>query len=78
MGRNWRYVLYIYLAGALIMEAMLVLDAYGNGGFQRQHSLVDLIIIAALYLASAALWPLPVVLLILVYFGVLPGGIWDL
>jgi hypothetical protein len=58
MGRNWRYVLYIYLAGALIMEAMLVLDAYGNGGFQRQHSLVDLIIIAALYLASAALWPL--------------------
>jgi ABC-type multidrug transport system permease subunit len=60
------------------MEAMLVLDAYGNGGFQRQHSLVDLIIIAALYLASAALWPLLVVLLILVYFGVLPGGIWDL
>ena len=78
MGKKWRYILYIYAAGALIMEATLILDAYGNGGFQRQHSVTDLIVLAALYLAVAALWPLLIVILTLVYFGVLPAGIWDL
>src|ERR1700681_3971687 len=70
MGKKWRYILYIYAAGALIMEATLILDAYGNGGFQRQHSVTDLIVLAALYLAVAALWPLLIVILTLVYFGV--------
>jgi hypothetical protein len=78
MGRKRRYVVYIYAVGALVVEACLVLDAYGNGGFQRQHSVIGLIIIAALYLATAALWPLLIVILALIYFGVLPGGIWDL
>ncbi len=78
MSKKWRYVLYIYLAGALVMEATLILNAYGNGGFQRQHSVRDLMILTALYLTTAALWPLLIVILALVYFGVLPGGIWDL
>ena len=55
MDREWRYVVCIYVAGALITEVTLVLDAYGNGGFQRQHSVSDLIVIAAVYLATAAL-----------------------
>jgi hypothetical protein len=78
MGKKRRYILYVYAAGALITEALLVLDAYGNGGFQRQHSVSQLMIIAAFHLAFDALWPLIVVILTLVYLGVLPGGIWDL
>jgi hypothetical protein len=78
MSRKWRYVLYFYAAGAFVMEANLILQAYENGGFQRQHSIIGWIITAASHLAFDALWPLLVVILTLVYFGVLPGGIWDL
>jgi hypothetical protein len=78
MSKKWQYVLYIYAAGALIMEATLILDAYGNGGFQRRHSVRDLMILTALYLTTAALWPLLIVILALVYFGALPAGIRDL
>jgi hypothetical protein len=78
MSRKWQYVLYIYAAGAFVMEATLILQAYENGGFQRQHSIIGWIITAASHLAFDALWPLFVVILTLIYFGVLPGGIWDL
>jgi hypothetical protein len=78
MSRKWRYFLYFYAAGALVMEANLILRAYENGGFQRQHNIGDWFVIAAFHLAFDALWPLLVVVLALVYFGVLPGGIWDL
>jgi hypothetical protein len=72
MGRKLRYVSYIYMTGALVMEATLVLSAYENGGFQRAHTLSDLILLAAIYLTAAALWPLLVVTLTLQYFGILP------
>lgn len=78
MNRKWRYVLYVYVAGALVMEAGQIRHAYENGGFQRQHSIFGWIITATAHLTFDALWPLLVVILILVYFGVLPGGIWDL
>jgi hypothetical protein len=78
MSRKWRYVLYVYAAGAIVMEANLVLQAYDNGGFQRQHSIVGWIITLAFHLAFDALWPLLAVVLALVYFGVLPSGIRDL
>ena len=76
MSRKWLYVLYAYAAGAIVMEAILVLQAYENGGFQRQHSITGWIITAASHLAFDALWPLLVVILVLVYCGVLHGGIW--
>jgi hypothetical protein len=78
MSRTWRYVVYVYAAGALVMEIDQILQAHESGGFQRRHSIVAWIITAALHLAFDALWPFLVVILILVYFGVLPGGIWDL
>jgi hypothetical protein len=67
MGRKWRYVLFIYAAGALVMEATLILQAYENGGFQRQHSIIGWIITAAVHLAFDALWSLLAVISALVY-----------
>jgi hypothetical protein len=72
MGRKWRYVFYIYATGALITEASLVLNAYESGGFQRAHTVSDLILLGAIYLTTAALWPLLIATLTLQYFGVLP------
>ena len=77
VSRKGRYP-FIYVTGALVMEASQILQAYANAGFQRQHGIVDWLFIAALNPAFDALWPLFVVILALVYFGVLPGGVWDL
>jgi hypothetical protein len=73
MGRKWRYLLWFYLTGALLTAAMLFLTAYSNGGFQRHHSIVDLLVLAALYSATALLWPVLFIVLALQYFGVLPA-----
>ena len=72
MGRKWRYIIYIYITGALIMEAALVLNAYGSGGFERAHTVSDLIVLTGIYLTAAALWPLLIATLTLQYFGILP------
>jgi hypothetical protein len=72
MGRKWRYASYIYLIGALATEAMLIVGAYQNGGFQREHTPRDLAIIALMHLAVAALWPVLIGTLALMYLGVLP------
>lgn len=69
MGKKRRYVLYIHMAGALITEAALVLNAYENGGFQRAHAVSDLILLGAIYLMAAALWPLLIATLIFQYFA---------
>jgi hypothetical protein len=55
MSRKWRYLLYVYAAGALAMEVTLILQAYENGGFQRQHGIIGWIVTAALHLAFDAL-----------------------
>jgi hypothetical protein len=75
MGRKWRYVLWVYVAGALLTAALYLQGAYENGGFQRHHSMIDLLVLAALYLATAILWPVLIVVGILQYFGVLPHPI---
>jgi len=72
MGRKRRYVFYIYMTGALITEAALVLNAYESGGFQRAHTISDLILLGAFYLTAGALWPLLIATLTFQYFGVLP------
>jgi hypothetical protein len=75
MGRNWRYVLWVYVAGAVATLALLIQNAYGNGGFERHHNGADIVIIAATYLAAAALWPLMIVWIILIYFGLVSDTI---
>jgi hypothetical protein len=72
MGWKWRCVFYIYVTGGLITEATLVLNAYESGGFQRAHTISDVILLAAIYLTAAALWPLLIASLTFQYFGVLP------
>jgi hypothetical protein len=54
---------------------MLVQNAYSNGGFQRHHSMVDLLVLAVLYSTTALLWPVLFVVVALQYFGVLPATI---
>jgi hypothetical protein len=75
MSRKWRYILWVYGAGALITLTLFVHSAYMSGGFQRPHAVVELLFIAALYLVTAMLWPVLIVIGILQYFGVLPQPI---
>lgn len=70
-----RCILALYMVGALLMTILNFYNAYASGGFQRSHSVVDFIIIAALYLGSAILWPLIIVVGVLQHFGVLPQPI---
>jgi hypothetical protein len=72
MGRRWRYVLWVYIAGSLLTTAMMLQQAYASGGFQRDHSTADLLGLAALHLATATLWPVLVVVGVLQYLGILP------
>ena len=55
------------LAGAMFQTA------YSSGGFQRQHSMVELLVLAGLYSAATLLWPVLFVVVTLQYFGVLPA-----
>jgi hypothetical protein len=73
MGRKLHFVMWAYLACALLTEAMLVQDAYASGGFQRSHSIHDLLVLVAVYLATAILWPVLFAIVALQYFGVLPA-----
>jgi hypothetical protein len=75
MGRKWRYVLWVYVAGALLTAAVMIQNAHANGGFQRKHSVFDLLVLTALYAATSILWPVLVVVVILQYFGILPHPI---
>ena len=75
MGRKWRYVIWVYVAGAVVTVVLCVLNAYGNGGFQRHHGVMDLLTIAAIYLAAAILWPVLIAWAILLYFGLAPDTI---
>lgn len=72
-----RYVSFIYLIGALATGIMLIYGAYESGGFHREHTVRDLMIIAAFYLAASALWPTLIVTMPLRYLGALPQ-IWDI
>lgn len=71
-----RYVSFIYLIGALATGIMLIYGAYESGGFHREHTVRDLMIIAAFYLAASAL-PTLIVTMPLRYLGALPQ-IWDI
>ncbi|WP_407179371.1 hypothetical protein [Bradyrhizobium sp. STM 3562] len=78
MARKGRYASFIYPIGALATEIALLYGAYENGGFWREHTARDLLIIGTIHLATAALWPALVVTLVLIYFGALRGGVWDI
>ena len=75
MKRRTHIILWLYLAGALICEFVLLWGAYDSGGFQRQHTAVDLAIIAGFYLAAGLLWPAVLAMGVLQYFGFLPHPI---
>ena len=68
-------MLWVYVAGALLTAAVMIQNAYANGGFQRKHSVFDLLVLTALYAATSVLWPVLVVVVILQYFGILPHPI---
>jgi hypothetical protein len=72
MSRKWKYVGLVYLACALVTEALLIYGAYDSGVFQRQHTGSDWVIVIAIYLGIAAIWPYAVAVFLLLYFGILP------
>ena len=72
MRKKWRYVGLVYLICAVATEAMLIYGAYDSGVFQRPHTARDWVIGAAAYLGTAAIWPYPVAVFLLLYFGILP------
>jgi hypothetical protein len=75
MKRGLRVALWVYLAGAVACELLSLWVAYDNGGFQRHHTLADLAIVGSLDLATAMLWPVVLVVVVLQYFGFLPHPI---
>jgi cation transporter-like permease len=75
MGRRWRYVFLVYAIGAFVMLALCIQSSYASGGFQRHHSLIELLTIAALLLATTLLWPVVIIWVILIYFGLVPDTI---
>ena len=75
MTRWRRIILWIYLTDTVIVELMALWGAYDGGGFERQHTLPDLAIIAAIHLVTALLWPIVLIVVVLQYFGFLPQPI---
>lgn len=75
MGRKWHWVLWIYVAGFLLMQAHNLYAAYASGGFQREHGTRDLLVLAAIYLGFGALWPVVLVVTILQGLGLFRGPI---
>jgi hypothetical protein len=72
MTRTRPFILWIYLIGVVMCESLLRWNAYDNGGFQRHHTLADLVVLAGFYLAAGLLWPIVFVMGALQYFGLLP------
>jgi len=54
---------------------LFLYGSYASGGFQRHHEPLDLMVLAAFYLAAAMLWPALIVTGALQYFGLLPQPI---
>ena len=75
MSRKWRYLPWIYLVGALVVDVLLMLQAYASGAFQSSHDAAGLLVPAALYLLAATLWPLLIVVGALQYVGLFPHPI---
>jgi hypothetical protein len=75
MSKKWRLLFWWYGAGAFLTVVALVYNAYGSGGFQRNHTSLELLFLGVLYLATSVFWPAIVVLVILRYFGVLPQSL---
>jgi hypothetical protein len=75
MKRRTRIILWIYLVGVVIVELLLVWNAYDNGGFQRHHTPSDLVLVAIIHVTMGLLWPIALAVGILQYFGVLPHRI---
>jgi len=56
-------------------ELLLLWGAYDSGGFQRHHSLPDLLFLGAFYLAIPLLWPVMLLVAVLQLVGILPTPI---
>jgi len=63
------------LAGCALAGTILVWSALANGGFQRQHSLREWLILLAVYVIYTAFWPIALVLFVLMFFGIIHGPI---
>lgn len=75
MKRRVRIALWVYLAGALATEMLGLWGAYDSGGFDRDHTLRDLVMIGSIHLLVALLLPVVLVILALQYLGFLPHPI---
>ena len=75
MKQSAQVALAIYLTGAAVMMAYLGWSGVASGGLERHHDFKDGLFLAAIYTATCALWPVMLVLIVLIYFGVIQGPI---
>jgi hypothetical protein len=60
----------VYLAGCVVTGIILVWSAVDNGGLQRQHSLLEWLVLGGLYVVCAGLWPIGLLVFVLMYIGI--------
>jgi hypothetical protein len=72
MSVAFRVVAVIYLVGVIAYCVMTVHGIYVSGGFQRERTAADFLLVMTFYGMAAAIWPAFVALLIMDYLGALP------
>jgi hypothetical protein len=75
MVRMFRYVLNVYLVGVAVMAIYLVWSSIHGGGLEREHSAIQLLLIALFMTVYSILWPVALTLAYLMYLGVVHGPI---
>jgi len=65
----------VYLAGCVVTGIILIWSAVGNGGLQRQQSLREWLLLVALYVVCAGLWPIVFLVFVLMYLGIIHGPV---
>jgi hypothetical protein len=73
MNRPLKWVMRGYLVGAAAMAIDLFWSAIEGGALERQHGARDWLIIALGYATYMALWPIAVIIILLMYFGIIHG-----
>ncbi|MGJ4997712.1 hypothetical protein [Bradyrhizobium sp. HKCCYLR20261] len=77
MSTAFKIVAVVYLIGVIANCVLKVHGIYLTGGFQREHTAAEFLLVMALYGMAAAIWPAFVALVIMGHLGALPRG-WEL
>jgi hypothetical protein len=71
MSRNWRFVGFFYLSGAVATAVAAAYLEHQGGRFEQLHTASDWLIFFAGLLVIAGAWPYFVGLFLLLHFGLI-------